>query len=116
MLKRNLVIFSKSSSTVSSSSSEQFWHWTNSMHETAPVFSNKYNALAIKHQTTTRMMKHKMINDGDTDALATKIAGKGDDGTKIVLEKKAKMPQKSWGKAMMYGYNILLKFMKMEKL
>uniref|UniRef100_A0A915HX54 Uncharacterized protein n=1 Tax=Romanomermis culicivorax TaxID=13658 RepID=A0A915HX54_ROMCU len=80
---------------------QQFWCWTNSIHGIAPAILNEYNALAVKHQTTkTTTMKGKMINDGDADASATKITGKGGNDTKS-LEKKAKMPQKLWEKAMM---------------
>uniref|UniRef100_A0A915JW76 Transposase n=1 Tax=Romanomermis culicivorax TaxID=13658 RepID=A0A915JW76_ROMCU len=62
---------------------KQFWGWTNRIHDIAPVISNEYNALAVKHQPT---IKCKTNNNGDADVSATKIAGKDDAGTKIVGE------------------------------
>uniref|UniRef100_A0A915L563 Uncharacterized protein n=1 Tax=Romanomermis culicivorax TaxID=13658 RepID=A0A915L563_ROMCU len=61
----------------------QFWHCTSRIHEIAPAISNEYNALAVKHQT---MMKCKTRDNDDADVPATKIAGKGDDCTKIIGE------------------------------
>uniref|UniRef100_A0A915IL94 Uncharacterized protein n=1 Tax=Romanomermis culicivorax TaxID=13658 RepID=A0A915IL94_ROMCU len=61
----------------------QFWPWTRTIHEIALIISNKYNALAVKHETT---IKCKTNNNGDADVSATKIVGKDNVGSKIVGE------------------------------
>uniref|UniRef100_A0A915JBB5 Uncharacterized protein n=1 Tax=Romanomermis culicivorax TaxID=13658 RepID=A0A915JBB5_ROMCU len=53
------------------------------IHEIAPVISNEYNALAVKHQST---IKRKTTDNDDTAVSEKNIAGKDDSATKMVKE------------------------------